>query len=80
MERGDYFQYPKEKPFKVPEDYNDEDEEDREDRFWMKLMKPNQPFKFAEDKMLQSKPICWTIKPARLSNKLRMPIKTIEET
>lgn len=40
MERGDYFQYPKENPFKVPKDYDDEDEEDREDRFWVKLMKP----------------------------------------
>ena len=67
METGDYFQYPKEDPFKVPEYYNDEDEENLEDLFWVNIMKPDQPFEFAEDKMLHSKPICWTTKPKKLS-------------
>jgi hypothetical protein len=31
----------------VPKDYDYDDEEDREDRFWVKIMKPGQPFKFA---------------------------------
>ena len=30
--------------------------------------------------MLHSKPICWTNNPANLSRKLKMPVKTIEET
>ena len=80
MKRGDYFQYPKGQSFKVPDHYNDEDEEDREDLFWEKIMKPHLPFKFAEDKMLYSKPICWTTKAKKLSNALKIPVKTIEET
>jgi hypothetical protein len=64
----------------VPEYYIYEDEEDQEDLFWVKIMKPNQPFKFAEDKMLYSKPICWTTKAKRLSGMLKIPAKTIEET
>jgi hypothetical protein len=81
MEFGDYFQYPKENPFKVPEHYNEEDNEDiTKEFFWMKIMQPHQPFYFAKDKMLFSKPICWTNKPANLCRRLRMPVKTIEET
>jgi hypothetical protein len=41
MKKGDYFQIPKERPFKVPEYYDDEDEEDREDLFWVKIMQPH---------------------------------------
>ena len=80
MKSGDYFQYPKEDSFKVPEDCSEEDKEDIEDRFWVKIMKPDQPFEFAEDKMLHSKPICWTTYPKKLSKTLDMPVKTIEET
>jgi hypothetical protein len=83
MERGDYFQNPKEDSFNVSEESNIEDEEDQEegdDSFWVKIMKPGQPFKFAEDKMLLSKPICWTTKPKKLSKKLDMPAETIEKT
>jgi hypothetical protein len=80
MEIGDYIQYPKEVPFKVPEFYNEVDEEIRNELFWEKMMKPYQPFEFAKDKILNSKPICWTNKPANLFRKLNMPIKTIEET
>ena len=46
----------------------------------MKIMQPGQPFAFANDKKLYSKPICWTNKPSNLSRKLRMPVETIEET
>ena len=42
-------------------------------------MQPYQAFKFAEDKMLHSKPICWSSKPKKLSEKLKMPVETIEE-
>ena len=80
MESGDYFQYPNYYPFKVPESYNDVDENTRKELFWVKMMQPDQPFKFADDKMLHSKPICWTNKPKQLSNSLDMPVKTIEET
>jgi hypothetical protein len=68
MQSGDYFQYPNEYPFKVPEAYNDPclDDEMRNELFWVKMMQPYQPFKFAEEKMLHSKPICWTNKPANL--------------
>jgi hypothetical protein len=66
MERGDCFQNPKEDPFKVPEYYNDEDEDAKKDLFWVRIMQPHQPFEFAEDKKLRSKPIYWTIKPAKL--------------
>lgn len=45
----------------------------------MKIMQPGRPFEFAKDKSLHSKPICWTNKPANLSRKLKMPVKTIEE-
>ena len=80
MESGDYLQCPKEEPFKVPEDYNEEDDESRKELFWVKIMQPGRPFEFAKDKSLHSKPICWTNKPANLSRKLKMPVKTIEET
>ena len=43
-------------------------------------MQADQPFQFSEDKKLYSKPICWTNNPANLSRKLKMPVKTIEET
>ena len=43
-------------------------------------MQPGQPFEFAQDKMLISKPICWTNKPSMLKRKLKIPVKTIEET
>jgi hypothetical protein len=43
-------------------------------------MQPDQPFDFAKKKMLYSKPICWTNKPANLARKLKMKAKTIEET
>ena len=46
----------------------------------MKIRQPGQPFEFAKHKLLQSKPICWTNNPANLSRKLKMPVKTIEET
>jgi hypothetical protein len=42
-------------------------------------MQPSQPFKFAEEKMLFSKPICWTTKPKTLSRILGFPVETIEE-
>jgi hypothetical protein len=45
----------------------------------VKMMKPHQPFKFAEDKRLISKPICWTTKALKLSKKLKIPIEKIEE-
>jgi hypothetical protein len=80
MESGDYFQYPKNDPFKVPEFYNGVDDEDSQNElFWVKIMQPDYPFKFAEDKMLHSKPICWTNKPAILNKKTQMSIQTIEE-
>jgi hypothetical protein len=80
MERGDYFQYPKKDRFKVPKYYNDEDEDTQKDLFWVRIMQPHQPFEFAKDKKLRSKPICWTSKPAHLSRRLDMPVETIEET
>jgi hypothetical protein len=80
MEHGDYFQYPSKEPFKVPEHYNDVDAESRKELFWEKLMQPGQPFAFAKAKSLHSKPICWTNKPAILLRKLKIPVKTIEET
>jgi hypothetical protein len=43
------------------------------------MMQPHQPFKFAENKKLHSKPICWTIKPKKLSKTLNIPVETIEE-
>jgi predicted GTPase len=49
MESGDYNQYPKGALFNEPEDYNEEDEITRKDRFWVKIMQPYQPFKFAEE-------------------------------
>lgn len=50
MEHGDYFQYPKADPFKVPEEYNELDEEIRNDLFWVKIMQADQPFEFAKHK------------------------------
>jgi hypothetical protein len=65
----------------VPEEYDDiNDENIRKELFWVKIMKPYQPFEFAKDKMLNSKPICWTNNPNNLSRKLRIAVKTIEET
>jgi hypothetical protein len=43
-------------------------------------MQPGQPFAFAKDKSLLSKPICWTNKPAILLRKLKIPANTIDET
>lgn len=43
-------------------------------------MQSDQPFEFAKDKMLHSKPICWTNYPANLSRKLKIPVKIIEDT
>ena len=80
MNKEDYFQCPKEVPFKVPEDYNYVDDEIRKELFWVKIMQPGQPFHFFKDKKLYSKPICWSNKPANLSRKLNIPVKTIEET
>ena len=80
MENGDFFVHPKEDPFKVPEYYNDLDEDIRNDLFWVKMMQADQPFEFAKGKMFRSKPICWTNKPGNLSRKLKIPVKTIEET
>jgi len=80
MKKGDYFQYPIDLPFKVPEHYNDEDEDDRKDLFWVKLMQPQQPFKFAEHYKLLRNPICWTIRPLRLSKVLEVPVDIIENT
>ena len=54
MESGDYFQYPKEDPFKVPEGYNDVDDESRNELFWVKIMQPDLPFEFAKHKRLYS--------------------------
>jgi hypothetical protein len=42
-------------------------------------MQPYQAFKFADEKMLLSKPICWTNKPKTLSKKLGIPVEAIEE-
>ena len=36
MERGDYFQYPKEDPFKIPKFYNDLKENIRKTLFWVR--------------------------------------------
>jgi hypothetical protein len=44
------------------------------------MMQAGQPFEFAEDKKLTSKPICWTNKPKLLNKSLAMPVTTIEET
>jgi hypothetical protein len=40
MESGDYFQFPNEEPFKVPEHYNKLNENIRKNLFWAKIMKP----------------------------------------
>ena len=50
MSIGDYDQYPKEEPFKVPKFYNDFDPETQKELFWVKMMQPNQPFQFSKDK------------------------------
>jgi hypothetical protein len=44
------------------------------------MMQPSQPFEFAKDKSLHSKPICWTNKPSNLARKVKMTVKKIEET
>jgi hypothetical protein len=41
MKKGDYFQYPDEEPFKVPEFYNKLKENIRKNYFWVKIMKPD---------------------------------------
>lgn len=41
MEIYDYFQYPKEEPFKIPEVYNELKENIRNTLFWVKIMQPN---------------------------------------
>jgi hypothetical protein len=64
-----------------PEYYDCVDDENiLKELFWVKIMKPYQPFEFAYDKMLHSKPICWTNNPKNLFRKLRIPVKSIEET
>ena len=49
MQSGDYIQYPQGVSFDVPKTYYDNDEDTRNDLFWEKIMKPGQPFKFAEE-------------------------------
>ena len=79
MTIGDYFQYPKEDPFNLPQGYNLLKKEARKEKFWVKMMEAGQPFKFAEVNELTSKPICWTNKPALLSDILDISEQTIEE-
>jgi hypothetical protein len=79
MRPGDYFQYPKEGPFKEPESYKKLKEISRNDRFWVKIMRPNLPFKFSENKMLHSNPICWTNKPESLSDNMGIEDDEIEK-
>jgi hypothetical protein len=50
MESGDYFQFPEEAPFKVPEYYNEFDYETQKELFWEKIMQPGQPFSFVKEK------------------------------
>jgi hypothetical protein len=38
MEYGDFFQYPKKDPFKVPEEYNKLKDSLKKERFWVKIM------------------------------------------
>ena len=53
MEEGDYFQCPKEVPFKVPAHYNDPDNKEvLNELFWVQIMQPDQPFDFAKRKNL----------------------------
>jgi hypothetical protein len=80
MEGEDYFQHPQIFPFMVPEFYGELDERTRKTLFWEKIMQPNQPFKFAEEKLFHIMPICWTNEPRNLSRKLRVPVETIEVT
>ena len=54
LERGDYFQYPKVNPFKLPEEYDKVEEDILKELFWVKIMQPDQPFEFAKHKMLHS--------------------------
>jgi len=35
---------------------------------------------FAKDKMLHTKPMCWSNEPENLSRRLEMPVEIIEET
>jgi hypothetical protein len=80
MERGDYFQYPESDAFKVPEFYAELQEIIQKNLFWVKIMQAGQPFEFAKNKMLYTKPICWTNEPENLSWRLDMPVEKINET
>jgi hypothetical protein len=65
----------------VLKEYDDvEDEDIRKELFWVKIMQPFQPFMFAKEKRLHSNPICWTNNPKNLSRKLKMSVKSIEDT
>jgi hypothetical protein len=44
------------------------------------MMQAGQPFEFAENKKLTSKPICWTNKPKLLNKSLAIPVEAIEAT
>lgn len=76
MRPGDYFQYPEKEPFKEPGTYK---EATRKNRFWVQIMRPDLPFKFAENKKLLSKPICWTNDPVNLSDVLDISVEEIRE-
>ena len=80
MKIGDYFQYPKIDLFIYPEGYGKLAKDTRNEQFWVSMMRTNQPFDFAENKNLTSKPICWTNVPAKLSKCLAISRETIEET
>jgi hypothetical protein len=80
MVKGDFLQYPIKGPFKEPEHYKEKKENIRKNLFWVRMMQPGQPFEFAKDKMLYSKPICWTNFPEMLSWRFDKPVETIEET
>ena len=49
MQTGDYFQRPD--PFILPQCYDDDelDNDTKEELFWVKMMKKDQPFEFAEN-------------------------------
>ena len=80
METGDYFQYPNTDKFNLPQAYNQLRENKKKERFWVKMMQEDLPFKFSMDKKLTSKPICWTKNFDDLSSELGMEVNTIEET
>lgn len=79
MRPGDYFQYPKKGPFKEPESYEKLSDKARNNRFWVKIMRPDLPFKFSENKMLHSKPICWTNDPDLLPDNMGIKVEEIEK-